>query len=49
MFFIEKKPPIEWPNEGQITFKTYYLRYDSDAQAVLKNLNILIQPTQKVI
>ncbi|VVC32175.1 Hypothetical protein CINCED_3A023482 [Cinara cedri] len=42
------KPPKEWPNEGKIIFKHFYLRYDLDTPHVLKDLNIVIEPTEKV-
>ncbi|XP_016663044.1 probable multidrug resistance-associated protein lethal(2)03659 [Acyrthosiphon pisum] len=44
----DKKPSITWPQEGQIIFKTFYLRYDPDAPFVLNNLNINIAPAEKV-
>jgi len=46
--FIDKKPPKEWPNNGQIVFKNLSLRYSLDTPHVLKNLNIIIQPMEKV-
>lgn len=47
--FVDKKPSKEWPQKGQITFKNFYLRYSSDTPHVLKNLNIHIEPMEKVI
>ncbi|KAL5236138.1 hypothetical protein ACI65C_003548 [Semiaphis heraclei] len=44
----EKKPPKEWPMNGQITFKNFYLRYGIDKQFVVKNLNINIESMEKV-
>eukprot|EP00102_Acyrthosiphon_pisum_P018651 XP_016655861.1 PREDICTED: probable multidrug resistance-associated protein lethal(2)03659 isoform X2 [Acyrthosiphon pisum] len=44
----DKKPPREWPDKGQIVFENFYLRYSLDGDHVLKNLNILIQPMEKV-
>lgn len=46
---LDKKPSKIWPHEGQITFKTYYMRYDPDAPFVLNNLNFNIAPAEKVI
>lgn len=48
-YIIDKKPTEEWPNEGKIIFKHFYLRYDPNTPYVLKDLNIVIQPTEKVI
>lgn len=47
--FLEKKPPKEWPQKGQIIFKNFYLRYSQDSPHVLKDLNIKIESMEKVI
>lgn len=47
--FLDKKPPKEWPQKGQIIFKNFYLRYSSDTPHVLKDLNIRIESMEKVI
>lgn len=47
--FLDKKPPKEWPQKGQIQFKNFYLRYSVDTPHVLKNLNITIESMEKVI
>jgi len=47
--FSDKKPPKDWPDKGRITFNNFYLRYDIDTPYVLSNLNINIEPTEKVI
>ncbi|XP_022166667.1 probable multidrug resistance-associated protein lethal(2)03659 isoform X2 [Myzus persicae] len=44
----DKKPSKIWPHEGQIIFKTFYLRYDQDAPFILNNLNFNIAPAEKV-
>jgi len=49
IFDLDKKPPKEWPDKGQIVFKNFYLRYSLDGEHVLKNLNIQIQAMEKVI
>ncbi|XP_011500254.1 PREDICTED: multidrug resistance-associated protein 4-like [Ceratosolen solmsi marchali] len=36
------------PTEGQIEFRNVYLRYDKQGPAILKNLNFVIQPGEKV-
>ncbi|XP_025200376.1 probable multidrug resistance-associated protein lethal(2)03659, partial [Melanaphis sacchari] len=45
---VDKKPPKEWPDKGQIAFENFYLRYSSDTEHVLKNLNIQIQAMEKI-
>lgn len=45
---IEKKPSAEWPTKGEVQFKDMSLRYDPHGQAVLKHLNITIQPGWKI-
>ncbi|VVC32367.1 Hypothetical protein CINCED_3A020730 [Cinara cedri] len=44
----DKQPPDEWPSEGQIVFKKFCLRYSPDTPYVLKNVNIKIQPMEKI-
>lgn len=48
-FCLDKTPSKDWPNKGQIEFKNFYLCYSSDKPKVLKNINISIQPTEKVL
>ncbi|XP_060849436.1 ATP-binding cassette sub-family C member 4-like isoform X2 [Rhopalosiphum padi] len=43
-----KKPPKKWPNKGRITFNNFYLRYAIDTPYVLSNLNINIEPMEKI-
>ncbi|XP_076295432.1 ATP-binding cassette sub-family C member 4 isoform X2 [Lasioglossum baleicum] len=43
-----KKPSAQWPSKGDIKFDHLYLRYDESSPAVLKDLNILIKPGEKV-
>lgn len=38
-----------WPSYGKITFRNMYLRYVADDVPVLKNLNLEIQPKEKVM
>jgi ATP-binding cassette subfamily C (CFTR/MRP) protein 4 len=42
----EKKPPSDWPNQGQITFQNVFLRYED--KDVLKNLNFEVRPKEKI-
>ena len=41
-------PPANWPTEGRILFKNVYLRYSENERPVLKKLNFVIQPKEKV-
>ncbi|XP_073824771.1 CF transmembrane conductance regulator [Musca autumnalis] len=43
-----KQPPISWPTHGLIEFRNMSCRYDPNGEAVLKNLNLTIQPGWKV-
>lgn len=49
LFCLDKKPPKEWPNEGEIIFHDFCLRYSLDTPYVLKNLSLRIKPMEKVI
>lgn len=44
-----KNPPKEWPQNGRVLFRKMGLRYSEDTPLVLKNLNISIEPKEKVI
>jgi len=37
-----------WPSEGQIVFRNYYVRYRPDTEIILKNLNFKIKPHEKI-
>lgn len=41
-------PPKGWPQRARVVFKDLYLRYDKEAEPVLKNLNIIIESGWKV-
>ncbi|XP_057665399.1 ATP-binding cassette sub-family C member 4-like isoform X1 [Diorhabda carinulata] len=43
-----KKPPRDWPSNGNIMFKNIYLRYSHELQPVLKNVNIDIRSREKI-
>lgn len=43
-----KKPPSDWPKHGEITFQNVFLRYADDELPVLKNVNFLIEPKDKI-
>lgn len=38
----------KWPVEGKIEFKNYSVRYRPETDLVLKNINILIKPGEKI-
>jgi ABC-type multidrug transport system fused ATPase/permease subunit len=45
----DKQLPRGWPSEGRIEFEKLYLRYgESGGPSALKNLNLIIQPKEKV-
>lgn len=43
-----KAPPSDWPQEGRIEFKKVYMTYSIDEAPVLKDLNFVIFPEEKV-
>lgn len=43
-----KKPPPEWPEKGEVKFVDLYLKYTPEDPPVLKNLNFVIKPKEKV-
>ncbi|XP_030554771.1 probable multidrug resistance-associated protein lethal(2)03659 [Drosophila novamexicana] len=47
---VDKKPPASWPEAGQIVADDLSLRYEPDPKAphVLKSLNFIIEPCEKV-
>lgn len=47
-YYLDKKPPNEWPVSGKIVFKNFNLRYNPNGPYILKNLNIEIEPMEKV-
>ncbi|XP_071557607.1 probable multidrug resistance-associated protein lethal(2)03659 [Temnothorax nylanderi] len=44
----DKKPKSEWPQEGKIQFKSVFLRYAPLEPPVLKNLNFVVFPREKI-
>lgn len=43
-----RKIPKFWPEQGKIQFKNVFLRYSKNDQEVLKNLNFVINPREKI-
>ena len=48
-FSLDKKPPPEWPQEGNIKFDQMSLRYSKSDLPVLKNITCLINSKEKVV
>ena len=44
----DKKPRDTWPEEGRVEFKNVYMRYSPLDPPVLKNLNFVVLPHEKV-
>uniref|UniRef100_A0A0U9HSG5 Putative ABCC protein n=1 Tax=Chrysomela populi TaxID=154003 RepID=A0A0U9HSG5_CHRPP len=45
---LEKPLPVNWGEKGQIEFKDVKLRYSDSDPYVLKDLNFLVQPQEKI-
>lgn len=46
---VPKQPQNDWPRHGKLVFDKMAMRYAEDAVPVLKNLNVTIQPREKVV
>ncbi|KAH3686130.1 hypothetical protein WICPIJ_002894 [Wickerhamomyces pijperi] len=46
--YMEPRPPKEWPAQGSIEFKNYSTRYREGLDLVLKNINLKINPREKI-
>ncbi|XP_064621093.1 multidrug resistance-associated protein 1-like [Lineus longissimus] len=44
----DQKPPIEWPDSGKVQFIDYATRYREGLELVVKNIQCLIKPGEKV-
>lgn len=44
-----KKPHRDWPKAGAVRFEKLYLRYIPTEEPILRNLNIVIKPGEKVL
>ena len=42
------EPPSDWPHYGTIEFRDYSLRYRSDIEPALKNININVCSNEKL-
>ena len=45
---LECRPPPSWPHEGRIYFTYVNVKYSLDGPLILKNLDTLIDPREKV-
>ncbi|XP_067134909.1 ATP-binding cassette sub-family C member 4-like [Centruroides vittatus] len=45
---LEKRPPSDWPQRGEIHFDNVFLQYSKDKNIVLKNLTFRIRSGEKV-
>ncbi|KOB66206.1 putative multidrug resistance-associated protein, partial [Operophtera brumata] len=43
-----KKPPPSWPEAGRIEFRHMFLYYTPNEPAVLRDLNLVVEPKEKV-
>jgi ABC-type multidrug transport system fused ATPase/permease subunit len=48
VFVSDQKPPFGWPMKGMIQFDHMNLQYSPTDPPVLKDLNFIIEPAQKV-
>lgn len=49
ILFLENIPSKIWPSKGAIEFRNLSLRYSEDDPAVLKDINVIIAPEEKVL
>lgn len=44
----ESRPSTEWPDQGNINFVNYSVKYREELDFVLKDININIKPNEKI-
>ncbi|XP_061693359.1 ATP-binding cassette sub-family C member 4-like [Syngnathoides biaculeatus] len=42
------RPSLDWPSQGQVTFDQVYLSYSIDGPLILKDINAIFFPSEKV-
>ncbi|CAF1560604.1 unnamed protein product [Rotaria sp. Silwood1] len=42
------RTPTDWPNRGAIEFRNYSLRYRSNLEPALRNINLAIKPCERI-
>ena len=48
-FIIEEnRPPKEWPQNGEIEFKSYSVKYRHDLDHSLNSIDLTIKPNEKI-
>lgn len=45
---VDNRPPENWPQNGEVVFKDYSTRYRPNLDLVLKDVNLHIQPREKI-
>lgn len=48
IYVLDKKPRTGWPSNGEIVFENFYLQYSTGTQFAVKDLNVKIEPMEKV-
>lgn len=43
-----KRPPPDWPSQGQVTFDHVNFSHSADGPVVLKDISATFQPNEKV-
>lgn len=46
---VPKTPSNDWPSSGRLAFNKMGLKYSTDGPLVIKSLDLVIQPKEKVI
>lgn len=44
----DNRPPQNWPDRGEVKFQDYSTRYRPELDLVLKNINMLVKPHEKI-
>lgn len=42
------RPPTDWPEQGEVVFRDYAVRYRNDLDLVLRGINVKVLPRQRV-
>lgn len=45
----DKKPPAEWPTQGNVEFNEYSVRYREGLDLVLRNITLSVKGGEKVV